>query len=77
MKIETKYNLRDEVFFIFENKCSKGYIQRIALSESVNVYDNSIQKLLFYEVAIQQEILKTSFKESKLFKTKQELIDNL
>lgn len=77
MTIETKYNLKNDVYFLYQNKVEKGYIQKIIYNTEVNVFDNSITKYIAYKVAINQNIIPEHFLGFKLFKTKKELLDSI
>jgi hypothetical protein len=77
MKIETKFNILDIVYCLFQNKIVTGYVQKIVYEEILNVFDNSIYKNLYYKVTINKLVLKPDFDELELFKTKEELIDSL
>lgn len=81
-KIEPKFNLEENVFFIEENKIKHAYIREINITSRV-IRDP------FYGVGVRHKILYTLKKnfyinnkditkvESELFATKEELIKNL
>lgn len=81
IKIEPKFNLEENVFFIEENKIKHAYIKEINITSRI-IRDP------FYGVGVRHKILYTlkSFYinnkditkvESELFATKEELIKNL
>jgi hypothetical protein len=72
MKIETKLNFGDKVFFLFENKVISSKVQRIKIEvagdsvEVVYVCNNEDDKQVGIKVV-----------EKFAFKTKQQLIESL
>ena len=68
MKIETKYNLKDEVWSINKNQVESGFVVEIHIEITENI------KSIYYRTSID---LKNFIKENKLYKTKQELIESL
>lgn len=72
MKIETKFNIDDEIFTIFEDNIVKGKVARIMIESRGNsMSDTEISYMIYCENGY--AIQRTS--ESKLFATKQELIE--
>lgn len=67
MIVETKYNIKDEVYFLKENKINKGIIMAVCVEQ--NTYNKPPR--------ISYIIDKYAFDEKVLFKTKQEVVDNL
>lgn len=63
MTIETKYNIGDEVWFMFQGKVQSGYIVSITIYGDCIIYNMRAYCL--------------SFKESLLFPTKEELLKSL
>lgn len=63
MTIETKYNIGDRVWFLFQGKVQSGYIISITIYRDYVVYNMRTNCL--------------SFKESLLFPTKEELLKSL
>lgn len=63
MKIETKYDIGQEVWFMFQGKVQSGYIMSITIYRDCVVYNMRANCL--------------SFKESLLFPTKEELLKSL
>ena len=70
MKVETKYNANQTVFFMYENKIKSGEIAVINIKVVAN--DNSIN--ITYKIFNYQN---DTFAESKIFSTKEELLDYL
>ncbi len=70
MKVETKYNANQTVFFMHENKIKSGEIAVIDIHLVAN--DNSIN--ITYKIFNYQNY---TFDESKIFSTKEELLDYL
>lgn len=81
IKIEPKFNLEENVFFIEENKIKHAYIREINITSRI-IRDP------FYGVGVRHKILYTlkscyinskyiTKVESELFATKEELIKNL
>lgn len=77
MKIETKYDLKETVYFMYENKINKGYVQKIIYETDISVFNNQVTKILTYLVAVEQTVLNFRFSEYQLFKSKEELINSL
>lgn len=74
MKIETKYNIEDEVFTMYSDKIVKGRINGIRFIKSNNMCswgDSLTYNLQLERVGYIDRL------ENKLFKTKEELIANL
>lgn len=82
IKIEPKFNLEENVFFIEENKIKRAYIKEINITSRI-VRDP------FYSVGVRHKILYTLKRslyinseyitkvESELFVTKEELIEHI
>lgn len=70
MKVETKYNTNQTVYFMHENKIKSGEIAVINIKLVAN--DNSIN--ITYKIFNYQN---DTFAESKIFSTKEELLDYL
>lgn len=75
MKIETKYNIGDEVWIEFANSPTKGTIKSIDISARVE-YKNiiSIQNVS-YDIRVGNCIF--TFYEHGIFSTKEELLKSL
>lgn len=88
MKIETKFNIGDEVYYLFKNKIISSKISfikiNIALEKEINIIygieesyfrtDPNVQKMV---VSYGNYKYYKTFSESILFRTKQELINSL
>lgn len=70
MKVETKYNANQTVFFMYENKIKSGEIAVIDIHLVAN--DNSIS--ITYKIYNYQN---NTFNESEIFSSKEELLDYL
>ncbi len=75
MTIETKYNWKDEVWTMYNNKPTKCYIR------SINIYirDNGVLDFLYFPYLSDGNYCVNNYgvKENVLFKTKEELIASL
>lgn len=71
MKIETKFNLDDEVFVIWENEVRPVVVISIGIRVSCVP-----TKIMYTTQSIKTGAINT-FPEERLFATKQELIDSL
>ena len=88
MKIETKFNIGDEVYYLFRNKIISSKISfiriNIALEKEINIIygieesyfrtDPNVEKMV---VSYGNYKYYKTFSESILFRTKQELINSL
>lgn len=76
MIIETKYNIEDEVWFIYHNLVLNGKITGFKIIKSNNMCDWRNDYLIYSVngLPIQQQI---ELEEKRLFKTKEELIASL
>jgi hypothetical protein len=70
MKVETKYNVNQTVYFMHENKIKSGEIAVINIEVVTN--DNSIS--ITYKIFNYQN---DTFAESEIFSSKKELLDYL
>lgn len=70
MKIETKYNIGDEVWFILGSKARQGIILGITFNELGHT-------LIDYYYNVQIGVSHGSFNEPDLFPTKEELLKSL
>ena len=71
MTIETKYNIGDEVWFIWEN------IVQSAKIDSIWRITVNPEKSVIYQLDIKWDGAPLLFKENALFPTKEELIKSL
>lgn len=69
MKIETKYDINQEVWAVFEDKVQKGNILRI------KIHVSDTKTVVHYEVKFLQS--SWTYYDNQIFATKEELIDNL
>lgn len=73
MTIETKFNVGDNIYFMFNNKITNGLINDIIYRKG-----NQVGEGLFYSINIlNYRITDCSFKEDLLFSTKEELLKSL
>lgn len=70
MKIETKFNLDDEVFVIWENKVCHAVVT------AIDIHISCLPMKIIYQVQFETAGI-IGFYEERLFATKQELIDSL
>lgn len=82
IKIDTKFNLEENVFFIEGNKIQQAYIKEVNITSRIT--RNTFQKAVFSHTvsyglrryySIDSKLLKKSEKE--LFATKEELIKSI
>lgn len=74
MKIETKYDVGQTVFYMADNKVHSSAISKI----KVNVYNwvyKELNEILY--ILEDPEVKGEWYKESDLFETKKELLDSL
>ena len=74
MKIETKYNINQEVWFIEDNKVKNEEILKLTFTK-----DGSNESVFYYfkEKSMNTSNWERSRKESEVFATKEELINSL
>lgn len=82
MKIETKYNIGDEVWFIHGNRCSNGKICGMEHTYGIGkmfgkLYTGEEIVKIHYSVESPQYPFVLDFEEEKLFPTKEELLKSL
>lgn len=81
MKFETKYNLGDEVWFMYDNKALRGRILGIEANYSCSHFDNAdIPQNVDYSVNYTVKIClghSIRMSSSELFPTKDELLKSL
>lgn len=70
MKIETKFNVGDKVFVIWENKVYR------AIVIDIDIRVSRLPMKIIYQVQFETAGI-IGFHEERLFATKQELIDSL
>jgi len=70
MEIKTKYNIKDECWFIFDNRIQKLWISRIEITKFFVC--GTTKQTLFYTLG--QSIV---LSEEKLFSTKEDLLKSL
>ena len=51
MKIETKYSIKDTVFFLYDNKIHRGWIKRI----TIGVQNNTCNEMYDVQISMPQE----------------------
>lgn len=73
MEIKTKYNIGDEVFFMYDNEITTGKIKMVQTVTDL-CYNGVCTQVEYY---IPCGSYTGFFKESFVFKTKQELINSL
>ena len=71
MKIETKYNIGDEVWFMKENKPIKRVV------DFIEIIAASVTSKSFIQYGLKMEGLIERVTESRLFLTKEELLKSL
>lgn len=71
MKIETKFNIDDEVFFLSNNKLYKNKIL------SINIYVKCEKTHIEYWMELSKEITRQYVKEEEVFATKEDLLKSL
>lgn len=71
MKIETKYNIDDEVWLMKENKPTKRVVSFIEIIAASTTSKSFIQYGLKFEGEVERVV------ENKLFPTKEELLKSL
>ena len=82
MKIETKYNIGDEVWFIHGDRCRNGKICGMKHTYGIGkmfgkLYTGEEKVEIHYSVESSQYPCVLDFKEEKLFPTKEELLKSL
>ena len=78
MKIETKYNIGDEVFFLQENAIHQGYIRKIVVC--VTSSEGCVNQNEYYDIYCYDRVLSKTYKDVKkslIYKTKEELLKSL
>lgn len=82
IKIETKFNLEENVFFIEENKIKHAYIKEINITSRITknrfqeaVFSHTVSYGLRRYYSINSKLLEKS--EEELFATKEELIEHI
>ena len=76
--METKFNLKDKVYFMQNNKVKEGYIKGIHITCSFfNLPEHENIKIndVLYDISC--DYITISLRESYLFSTKEELIASL
>lgn len=78
MKIETKYNIGDKVFFLHDNAIHQGYIRQVAVNVtcSEGCFDqNEYYNIDCYDIAL----FKTckNIEKSLIYKSKKDLLESL
>ncbi|MBR2492642.1 MAG: hypothetical protein IKB64_04155, partial [Paludibacteraceae bacterium] len=82
IKIETKFNLEENVFFIEENKIKHAYIKEINITSRIvrsSFYGFGVGNKILYTLK-ESGYIKTKYitkVESELFATKEELIEHI
>lgn len=76
MKIETKYNIGDKVFFLNHNKVEQSMIQSIEIILT-NVFDTKGTKLFTRISYILCPEFSGTYYENRLFLTKEDLLNSL
>lgn len=79
MIIQTKYNIGDKVYFIYENEVASDTIWRIHVrpisdGKDINIYYDLRTKRRIGKSA---DVFQVELKESKLFPSKQDLLNSL
>jgi hypothetical protein len=80
MKIETKYDIGQTVFVMFENKVLQETISEILFHHGVTVMgirDSSIKYRIKVDITHRSESDFRDFPEEKVFPTKQDLLNSL
>lgn len=78
MKIETKYNIGDNVFFLQENAIHQGYIRQVAVN--VTCSEGCVNQNEYYNIDCYDRVIFKTFKnveKSLVYKSKEELIESL
>ena len=71
MEIKTKFNIKDEVWYLFENKIHTGWISRIE-TDSKYEYGQLSKVYIKYTIGVSIEL-----SEDRLFSTKEDLLKSL
>ena len=74
MKIETKYNIGNKVWFIYRRSVSKGTIKDISVSLISDEYGNINTSI---DYMVMTAYIKERVEEKHLFTTKEELLKSL
>ena len=72
MKVETKYNLNQEVWFIEDDEVVKDIV--LEIDYNINLTEESIR---YYFKENKGDLFRRFKKENKVFTTKEELINSL
>lgn len=72
MKLETKFNIGEEVFFLYENEIRKSSVSNIDICIGSN--DNI---KITYELKLKEKLTCFNLNENKVFKSKEELIETI
>ena len=70
MKIETKFNIGDEVFYMTGNKVKTGEVKSMTIKVYLNMFNEESMIILY-------QLIDSEVSENILFATKQELLDSL
>ena len=73
MKIETKYSIKDTVFFLYDNKIHRGWIKRI----TIGVQNNTCNEMYDVQISMPQEKEIFGLNADVLFRTKEALVERL
>lgn len=83
MNIETKYSIKDKVFFIHDNEVKTGTVKTIS-TESYTAFNEHYQPItstsIKYDVSIECEYrsdITVKLPQNRLFHTKEELLASL
>jgi hypothetical protein len=77
MKIETKFDLYQEVFTLFDNRVQTGEIQSIAVYPNSKKYCAPGGATIFFRVKFDGVDFEHLFKETEIFISKEELLKSL
>lgn len=74
MTIETKYNIGDEVWFMFDNSAKNSRIAKIELTVEEDMCGEAVCHCIFYQLFGKYDKL---YPQHDLFSTKEELLKSL
>ena len=79
MTIETKYDIKEKVWVLSQNKVLQGFIEGITVNYYYGLNNTTIEECIFYLVHNEANvrISQNSFSEKKVFTSKEELIKSL
>ena len=72
MKIETKYNLGDEVFYIFNKKCKSSIVRGFGITVTENKTE-----IIYFCSDCSDSMCRIKVNESDAFKSREDLVNSL